>query len=207
MSRYNKRPLTKREDDYKRFKPEKKKVILPIFEPSGLLELESNNKEGILLKHIKPLDAQSPDSYWDKYNIPARRRIVFKAILYKRGQSTPIKEYNMDEKDHYLIGRGLGRSLGNNVDLGSEDEQEKEIILADIPVPEETCSKQHCVIQFRNISDTLKAYVMDLDSSNGTVLNSVVLPRARYVELRAGDVIMLSEVEEDTDYEIAFMSV
>ncbi|CAI4045757.1 hypothetical protein SKDZ_12G0720 [Saccharomyces kudriavzevii ZP591] len=177
--------------------------ILPDFRPSGLLELDSNNKEGIALKHVEPQDAISPDEYMDRLGLDPRDRTVYELIVYRKNDKdkVPWKRYDLNEKSCYLVGRELGRSL----DATSDDR--KETVVADIGIPEETSSKQHCVIQFRNVHNALKCYVMDLDSSNGTCLNKVVAPRARYIELRSGDVLTLTEFEEDTDYELVFMNV
>lgn len=118
-------------------------------------------------------------------------------MVYKRGVKTPLKEYDLGSRSSYILGRELGRSL---------NEQEKEVVVADIGIPEETCSKQHCAIQFREIGGKLLVYVIDLESSNGTSLNGLKLPSARYVQLRSGDLITLSE-EDESNYEIMFMSV
>lgn len=192
------------EDRGKRPRTASAKVVLPIFEPSGLLELESHNQKGIQLKHVEPSAAESPKAYWTKLKIPLRNRIMFQAVVYKKGQKSPFKEYSLDLKSCYVIGRGMGRSLKAGSANGAEDQEE--VVIADIPIPEESCSKQHCVIQFQKVDGKLMAYVMDLDSSNGTTLNGVSIPRARYVELRSGDVLMPSD-EEDTDFEIVFLAV
>ncbi|EJS42759.1 YLR016C [Saccharomyces arboricola H-6] len=203
MFHKRKRPFdTRRRDDSKKFKAHYVD-ILPDFRPSGLLELESNNKKGIALKHVEPQDAISPDKYMDELGLEPRDRTVYELVVYRKSDKdkAPWKRYDLNEKSCYLVGRELGRSL----DAASEDR--KETVVADIGIPEETSSKQHCVIQFRKVRSILKCYVMDLDSSNGASLNNVVVPRARYVELRSGDVLALSEFEEDTDYELVFMNV
>ena len=48
---------------------------------------------------------------------------------------------------------------------------------------------------------------MHLNSSNGTTLNGILIPRARYIELRNEDVILFSEFDSDSDYELLFMDV
>ncbi|AQZ12033.1 PML1 (YLR016C) [Zygosaccharomyces parabailii] len=154
--------------------------ILPDFSPSGLLELESNNKEGILLKHAEPRDASSPNTFYSR--LPMDQRPLFKLILYKG--SVLVREFDLMNKSSYVIGRSLG-----------------ETIIADIPIKEETCSKQHCVIQFRAGQD-LKAFLMDLESANGTTLNGDEIPPSHYVELRKGDVIS----SHDSQYDLVFVN-
>lgn len=198
MNSWRKRPVDSHDNGYKKARQGLPRVILPVFEPSGLLELESHNKEGILLKHVEPSDARSPAQFWNRYQVPLKHRNIFQAVVYRRGDKTPVKEYDLEEKSSYIVGRALGKSLSA--------EETEEVVVADIGIPEETCSKQHCAIQFREIAGKLAVYVIDLDSSNGTTLNGVKLPSARYVELRSGDLLTLSE-DDESDYEIIFMSV
>ncbi|KAA8902221.1 hypothetical protein TRICI_005937 [Trichomonascus ciferrii] len=67
-------------------------------------------------------------------------------------------------------------------------------------------SKQHAVIQFRQISsrdkygDThvhVKPYIIDLESSYGTQLNGQDIPSSRYVELRSEDVLKFAKTKRD----------
>lgn len=67
-------------------------------------------------------------------------------------------------------------------------------------------SKQHAVIQFRQISsrdkygDThvhVKPYIIDLESSYGTQLNAQDIPPSRYVELRSEDVLKFAKTKRD----------
>lgn len=200
MDLWRKRRFDASEAREKRFKQDLPKEILPVFEPSGLLELESNGEEGIALKHVEPSDARSPRDHWIDNKVPLKNRDLFQAVLYRKGQSVPMKEYDLEAKSSYIVGRNLGRSL--------KESEEKEVVIADIGIPEETCSKQHCAIQFREVRGKLAAYVIDLESSNGTSLNGARLPAARYVELRSGDLINTSAEEDDeSSYEIIFMRV
>lgn len=73
--------------------------------------------------------------------------------------------------------------------------------VADIPTDHPSCSSQHAVLQYRLVAlpgepgsmgppqRTVKPYIMDLESTNGTFLNGARLEGARYVELRPGDVL------------------
>lgn len=184
-----------------RFEGHSKRPILPIFEPSGLLELESNQKDGIQLKHVEPEDAMSPDKYNSLYNIPKLERVRYELIIYRKGIKGEMSRTALNNKSCYVIGRGLGRSL-RDVDTDKE-----EVIIADISIPEESCSKEHCAIQFRQKNDTLMPYLIDLDSSNGTSLNGSSIPSSRYIELKSGDIICVSEDENDTDFELVFVAV
>jgi smad nuclear-interacting protein 1 len=81
--------------------------------------------------------------------------------------------------------------------------------VADVPVDHPSCSKQHAVIQFRLVAPRAGAddgfvaaaarrarvlpYLLDLESTNGTFLNARQVEPARYVELRAGDVLRFGE--------------
>lgn len=180
----------KRHNEYPNFDKNKRtrverKPLLPVFSSSGLLELDSNNKNGIPLKHVEPADAVSPEKFYSS----AQQSLQFKGILYARDGNDPVKEFNLNDRSCYLIGRK---------DDGPED-------IADIGIAEETCSQQHCVVQFRRKENKLVPFLMDLDSSNGTTLNNVAVPPARYVELKTGDVIRFTTDERDSIYELVFV--
>ena len=75
-------------------------------------------------------------------------------------------------------------------------------MVADIPVDHPSCSKQHAVIQFRNVvkknefgdmEGGVRPYVVDLESANGTFLNKVKLEGRRFVEMREGDMLVFGE--------------
>ncbi|KAH6565523.1 hypothetical protein BASA83_001011 [Batrachochytrium salamandrivorans] len=74
----------------------------------------------------------------------------------------------------------------------------RERLVADIPIDHPSCSKQHSVIQFRQIVSTdefgqvtksTKPYIIDLDSANGTFVGGERIPPSRYYELKPGDLI------------------
>ncbi|CCE65874.1 hypothetical protein TPHA_0N00930 [Tetrapisispora phaffii CBS 4417] len=192
-----------RDNDRKRVKVSRfegfKKKILPIFEPSGLLELESNSRDGVQLKHVEPDDAVVLDEFWKKHHVELKDQYIEKLIIYRKGSKDAAAEYDLSEKSSFTVGRDM------KTDANEEGDDDDEVVVADIGVREETCSKQHCVIQHRLVSGIVKCYVMDLESSNGTVLNGIPLPSARYIELKSGDVITLSEHDEDVDYELVYV--
>ncbi|KAL7752046.1 hypothetical protein RI367_002575 [Sorochytrium milnesiophthora] len=75
-------------------------------------------------------------------------------------------------------------------------------MVVDIPVEHPSCSKQHAVIQHRQLSrkneygeqvKTNKPYVLDIDSTNGTFLNGERIEPSRYYELQIGDVVKFGE--------------
>jgi smad nuclear-interacting protein 1 len=80
--------------------------------------------------------------------------------------------------------------------LGREDR------VADLPVLHGSVSKQHCVIQFRNVTGedgrkSVKPYVIDLESSNGTTLNGERIPGGRYVQVKSGDIFKVGSSGRD----------
>ncbi|CAH00582.1 Pml1p [Kluyveromyces lactis] len=196
-SRYRYDHETKRS----RYEGAQKKVILPIFEPSGLLELESHQKKGIQLKHVEPKDAISPHDFYKKLKVPKWDQIRYELVVYRKGVKGEVSKTKLHDKSCYIIGRGLGQSLRRFESDGEE------IILADIPIQEESCSKEHCAVQFRQVGESLIPYLIDLDSSNGTCLNDSAVPSARYIELKSSDIIHVSEDPNDSDYELIFLAV
>jgi smad nuclear-interacting protein 1 len=152
----------------------------PNFRPSGVLAKESNNINGIALKYTAPQDSTNP---------PTTQ--TYQIFSFKEGAKIP-KTYNLT-RSFYLIGR---------------DEK-----VVDIKTDDETCSKQHAVIQFRRREDGVKyvcttiscghiltlgrAYVIDLESSNGTFLNGEEIPTSRYIELKNEDVLKFGDSTTD----------
>jgi len=74
--------------------------------------------------------------------------------------------------------------------------------VADIPTDHPTCSKQHAVLQFRQVTVRnelgqpaleVKPYIIDLESANGTYLNNDKIEPRRYIELRQADCLRFAE--------------
>jgi smad nuclear-interacting protein 1 len=166
---------------------EKKKADFGL---SGALATDSktgNTVNGVLLKFNEPPEARIPadTEEWRLY------------LFEKTDKAAePFKILAIHSKSAYLIGR--------------------DVKVADIPLLESdgktmsnTCSKQHCVLQYRgvpaaknptnpNANDIVcKPYLMDLKSTNGTFINGTRIDDSRYYELRKGDVLTMgrSDVE------------
>lgn len=141
----------------------------PNFGASGLLAAETNTvksidgKNSTVLKYNEPPEARKPVLGWRLY--------VFKG-------SEQVELLHIQRQSAYLFGRDR--------------------LVADIPVDHPSCSKQHAVIQYRYIQEknefgdvkgSVKPFIIDLESTNGTHVNDEVVPPSRYYELRASDVI------------------
>jgi len=70
--------------------------------------------------------------------------------------------------------------------------------VADVPTDHPSCSKQHAVLQYRltekegvdgMMHASVRPYVMDLGSTNGTFLNGERLEPQRYYELLEKDML------------------
>ncbi|CAD8115423.1 unnamed protein product [Paramecium primaurelia] len=90
---------------------------------------------------------------------------------------------------------------GKSVFLIGKDKEIVDILIENISV-----SKQHCVIQFREIKKVngqgevlsyIKPYAMDLESTNGTYLNEQQLEPARYYELLEEDVLRFGKSDRE----------
>lgn len=123
---------------------------------------------GVTLKWSEPSDAAMPETRWRLY-------------VYKDGVLTG-SPLHLRGGTAFLIGRD--RSI------------------VDIATDHPSCSLQHAVIQFRLITVgstiiagamasmyTVRPYIMDLESTNGTTLSGVHIDPARFYELRSGDVL------------------
>ncbi|KAG8725431.1 hypothetical protein FRC09_019159 [Ceratobasidium sp. 395] len=138
----------------------------PNFGNSGLLAAATNTiKHGdgtsTLLKYNEPPEARKPLLNWRLYVFKGQEQVD---LLHLHRQSA------------YLIGRDQ--------------------TVCDIPVEHPSCSKQHAVIQFRQVQvkddygvskPFIKPFVIDLESTNGTIVNDEAIPVSRYYELKASD--------------------
>ncbi|KAF7985595.1 hypothetical protein HWV62_3893 [Athelia sp. TMB] len=144
----------------------------PNFAPSGLLAAATNTVQAAdgtktVLKYNEPPEARKPILSWRLY--------VFKG-------SEQVELLHIHRQSAYLIGRDK--------------------TVADIAIDHPSCSKQHAVIQYRFVQakdefgvskGTIKPFIIDLESTNGTHVNDEKIPESRYYELKASDVIKFGQ--------------
>lgn len=74
--------------------------------------------------------------------------------------------------------------------------------VVDVVLDHPSCSKQHAVIQFRQVHEkneygdrksVIKPFIIDLESTNNTHVNDEAIPASRYYELKLSDVIKFGE--------------
>ncbi|GAA6005787.1 Pml1p [Rhodotorula paludigena] len=114
-----------------------------------------------------------------KYSEPAEaRKPVRNWRLYVFKGKEQVELFHVHRQSCYLFGRDR--------------------VVVDIPVDHPSASKQHAVLQYRQVvernefGDTksiTKPFILDLESANGTLVNDETVPASRYYELRSGDVI------------------
>ncbi|KAH8668858.1 SMAD/FHA domain-containing protein, partial [Xylariales sp. PMI_506] len=146
----------------------------PNFGNTGALAAASNavaqsDGSAIVLKYHEPPEARKPSP-----------KDVWKLFVFK-GQDI-IDTIELNHRTCWLIGR------------------ERSVI--DILAEHPSISKQHAVIQFRYIEKRneygdkigkVKPYLIDLESANGTMLNSKKAPQSRYLELIDKDLIQFGQ--------------
>lgn len=144
-----------------------KKVDGPLelanFGLSGALardESAGNAVNGVVRKFSEPPEARLPDRRWRLY-------------VFKGENTEPLATFFLHRSSAFLFGRDAA--------------------VADVHVQHPSLSKQHAVIQFRSMPArrepgdmgptqfTIKPYLMDLESTNGTFLNDEQVIGARYV--------------------------
>ncbi|KAI0702267.1 SMAD/FHA domain-containing protein [Cytidiella melzeri] len=118
-----------------------------------------------------------------KYHEPAEARkplVGWRLYVFKGKEQTDL--LHIHRQSAYLIGRDR--------------------LVADITIDHPSCSKQHAVIQFRQIHEkneygdakaAIKPFIIDLESTNGTKVNEETVPTSRYFELKLGDVIKFGD--------------
>lgn len=137
-----------------------------------MLAAETNTVKAVdgtstVLKYNEPPEARKPPQNWRLY--------VFKG-------SEQVELLHIHRQSAYLIGRDR--------------------LVADIPIDHPSSSKQHAVIQYRHVKQqdeygitkgVIKPFIIDLESTNGTLVNDEKIPPARYYELKAGDVLKIGQ--------------
>lgn|SRR3990167_1076686 len=151
--------------DREKKKEKKEKEEEPDFGLSGILTKEITEVNGVKLKYFEPNEARKPNKKW--------RLHVFK-------EEKEISVIQLHKQSHYLFGRTRA--------------------VIHIPLDHPSCSGQHAAIQFRRVpllddvgcdtgSFVIKPYIIDLNSTNGTILNGEKIAASRYVELVFQDCI------------------
>jgi smad nuclear-interacting protein 1 len=137
----------------------------PDFGLSGALAAETNTVNGVTLKYSEPPERETPMSKWRLYVLKGGKPLDEPLLIYKQ--------------TCYLFGRDRR--------------------VADIPIDHPSCSLQHAVLQYRLTEKktdkdgarepSVRPYLMDLGSTNGTFVNGDRLEAERYYELLPKDVI------------------
>ncbi|XP_015795582.1 smad nuclear interacting protein 1-like [Tetranychus urticae] len=114
-----------------------------------------------------------------KYSEPAEAKIPKKNWrLYPFKGVEALPHITLKNQSAYLLGRDRR--------------------VADLPIDHPSCSKQHAVIQFRQVTykrdddstgKRVRPYLIDLESANGTFINNKPIEPRRYYELFEKDVI------------------
>lgn len=82
----------------------------------------------------------------------------------------------------------------------------REEAVVDILLEHGSCSKQHAVLQWRWREERgefgerrgrVRGYLLDLESGNGSSVNGVDVGKARYYEVRSGDVLRFGHSERE----------
>jgi smad nuclear-interacting protein 1 len=133
------------------------------FATSGKLAEDTNMFNGVVVNYSEPAEAKKPSKKWR---------------LYPFKGDEPMDHIEIHTQSAFLLGR------------------DRRVV--DIPIDHPSCSKQHAAIQFRIITyekndgtegKRIRPYLMDLESANGSFINSKKIESRRYYELLEKDVI------------------
>lgn len=139
----------------------------PNFELSGLLAEEQNSFNGVPLTFSLPVDSAKPDVSAQDWRVYEFRGDENTRVIKLHGFAC------------FLLGKD-GRLVGASIP------EELTFVQVDHPM----CSRQHAVIQFRRRgADGVRPYIMDLNSTNKTMLNQKPIEPGKYIELRHQDVL------------------
>jgi smad nuclear-interacting protein 1 len=135
---------------------------VPTLMASGVLSAAARmTVAGEELQYEEPADAATP-----------LQEYAWRMYIFKKG--SPLDEESgglvmVNRQRYYLFGRDSS--------------------VAHVQTDHMSCSKQHAVMQYRMRCGVVTPYIIDLDSRNGTRLNSVRILGRKYVELKSGDVL------------------
>ncbi|XP_063841681.1 smad nuclear-interacting protein 1-like isoform X2 [Scylla paramamosain] len=147
-------------DNFEGGEEERQKPNLSV---TGKLAEDTNMYNGVVIKYSQPSEARKPKRRWRWY-------------IFKGDEELPFLP--LHRQSAYLIGRDRK--------------------VADIPTDHPSCSKQHAVLQYRLVSynredgtkgRTVKPYILDLGSANGTFVNNRRIDSKKFVELLEKDVV------------------
>jgi len=99
----------------------------------------------------------------------------WRLYVFKNGEEIDVK--HMHRQRAYLFG--------------------KDRRVADIGTDHPTCSKQHAVVHYRRKGGIVVPYIMDLESTNGTFLNTARIDSARYYELKSKDMLTFGSSKKE----------
>lgn len=142
---------------------ETKEKEKPNFALSGALTEDANKVNGVVVKYAEPPEARKPKRRWR---------------LYPFKGETALPVLHIHRQSCFLVGR------------------DRKVV--DLAVDHPSCSKQHAALQYRLVpferedgtpGKRVRLYLIDLDSANGTFLNSKHIEARKYYELMEKDVI------------------
>ncbi|KPI37467.1 Smad nuclear-interacting protein 1 [Cyphellophora attinorum] len=149
----------------------------PNWAPTGRLAAAANTiqtaNQRIILKYHEPVEARKPPAsqQWRMY--------VFK-------DSEILETIELYTQSCWLFGR--------------------ESAVVDVLLEHSSCSKQHAVLQFRYREERgefgdkkgrVKLYVLDLESANGTTVDGQDVGKARYYEVKDGEMLKFGHSERE----------
>jgi smad nuclear-interacting protein 1 len=105
-----------------------------------------------------------------KYSEPVEARLptrMYRVYVFKNGKQVDV--YHIHRQSFFLFGRDR--------------------TVVHVPVDHPSSSSQHAVIQYRFVNGHVKPYIIDIESTNGTLLNGKKIESARYYELKETDMI------------------
>ncbi|EAY14475.1 FHA domain containing protein [Trichomonas vaginalis G3] len=145
-------------------------------------------------KKLKPFTSKNlPD-----FNI---KSLYSERVLVRKEKKTkyllPFDSIEPGDKNLYY----MHISVNNSDDIITYDFKEPATLIGrehfcDIRFTHKIISRQHCVIQFRNVKANenqekleITPYIFDMGTKNGTYINDEQIPSCQYVQLLDGDII------------------
>lgn len=169
-------------------KPEQKqkpKRIPVDLKPSGILTkyLHLSDKSSISANDVKSKYTPPKDEI-----IPTPNNCRYHLFKYNEKTDEQIEIPLLNYKSFFIFGRNKEIS-----DIVIDDDEDGDLV-----------SKQHAVLQFRDLKNDgmARLYLLDMGSTNGSFLNDdkVELPTRRFIELKNNDVFKLGDYDSILEF-------
>ena len=138
------------------------------FNPSGLLAMQTNTVNNVVLKYTVPLDKANSDNDWRLYQ-------------FEKNSKDPSMIHPLINIDHVMIGKDIRIC---DVILKTQSASRQHAVI-------------QFRKKINNTDTSIVPYIIDLESTNGTFINAEKIEASKYYELKNEDVLNFGDNSVD----------